>query len=247
MQNHRWGPFFEDIPGWSDTQINAVTFAEFIMDHPAEFPEWRREVRGILDWVYQELGNRTWERFGVVVVDEQTAYRVPGNSHTARQAAAELRYAALTGDVARREQAVRRLAWATYTVAPDGRNRYIRDDIWLTDGYGDYVRHYLRSMAAAPDLAPPGQDHVLDSSSVMAEVRYEPGRVTYKTYDEAAITTLRLSWKPARVLAGEKSLPLAPDSASVNRVPGWSWEPLGGTDGLLRVRHAGRVTVRLER
>jgi hypothetical protein len=25
LKNNRWGPFFEDIPGWSDTQINAVT------------------------------------------------------------------------------------------------------------------------------------------------------------------------------------------------------------------------------
>ena len=39
-------------------------------------------------------------------------------------------------------------------VAEDGRNRYPYDMVWLTDGYGDYVRHYLRAMAAAPELAP---------------------------------------------------------------------------------------------
>ena len=27
---------------------------------------------------------------------------------------------------------------------------YPRTDIWMTDGYGDYVRHYIRAMAAAP-------------------------------------------------------------------------------------------------
>ena len=59
------------------------------------------------------------------------------------------------------QQAIRRLNWATYMVDNDGKNRYPRDDIWLTDGYGDYVRHYLRSMAAQPELAPDDQNHLL--------------------------------------------------------------------------------------
>ena len=29
LQNNKWGPFFEDVPGWSDTQINASTFCAF--------------------------------------------------------------------------------------------------------------------------------------------------------------------------------------------------------------------------
>ena len=49
---------------------------------------------------------------------------------------------------------MRRLNWATYSVDADGKNRYPNDDIWLTDGYGDYVRHYLRAMASFPELAP---------------------------------------------------------------------------------------------
>jgi hypothetical protein len=73
MKTNRWGPFHEDIPGWSDTQINAVTFAQFIMDHRELFPLWQGEVRGILDWVYGKLGNREWQPYGVVVVNERTA------------------------------------------------------------------------------------------------------------------------------------------------------------------------------
>jgi hypothetical protein len=48
LQNNRWGPFFEDIVGWSDTQINAVTFAQFMMNHPEYFPEWRKQVKEFL-------------------------------------------------------------------------------------------------------------------------------------------------------------------------------------------------------
>ncbi len=37
LKTNKWGPFFEDIPGWSDTQTNAITFAMFILQHPGSF------------------------------------------------------------------------------------------------------------------------------------------------------------------------------------------------------------------
>ncbi|NSW95382.1 MAG: hypothetical protein HPY62_11810, partial [Bacteroidales bacterium] len=132
LRTNRWGPFFEDVPGWSDTQINAMTFAAFIMNHRELFPSWKEDVKGIIEWTYRELGNHDYEKYGVTVMNEQTAYRVPGNSHSSRQASVELIYSALAGDTSYVRNAIRTLNWATYTVASDGRNRYIRDDIWLT-------------------------------------------------------------------------------------------------------------------
>ena len=87
-------------------------------------------------------------------MNEQTVYRVTGNSHSSRQASIELLYTRFSGDTTYLPNAISTLNWATYTVADDGRNRYIRDDIWLTDGYGDYVRHYIRAMAAWPIWRP---------------------------------------------------------------------------------------------
>ena len=92
LKNNRWGPFFEDVPGWSDTQMNAMTFARFIMEHREYFPDWKENAKSIINWVYKRLGNRTWEKYGVVVINEQTAYEIPGNSHTASQGADELLY-----------------------------------------------------------------------------------------------------------------------------------------------------------
>ena len=66
----------------------------------------------------------------MTVTNEQTAYRVPGNSHTSRHAADDA--AVLREDRRprrRRTDAIRRLNWATYTVDVDGKNRYIRDDV----------------------------------------------------------------------------------------------------------------------
>src|ERR1039458_4544994 len=61
---------------------------------------------------------------------------------------------------------------ATYSVNDDGRNRYPNDDIWLTDGYGDSVRNYLRAMASMPELAPDDQNHLLRTTSVVQEIKY---------------------------------------------------------------------------
>ena len=40
----------------------------------------------------------------------------------------------LGGDTTFTENAIRTMSWATYSVAADGRNRYIRDDKWLQTG-----------------------------------------------------------------------------------------------------------------
>jgi hypothetical protein len=203
LRSQRWGPFFEDIHIYSDTQINAGTLALYVLEHPPWMPDGLAAVRRILDSTNAKFGNSTWSRYGVLATNEQTAYEVPGNSHTSRQASLELSWAEAAGDRSRVAQAVRNLAWATYMVDTDGKNRYYRDDVWLTDGYGDYVRHYLRSMAAAPELAPAGQNHLLRSSSVIRRVDYGPEAVSYEKWDAASRERLKLgAWEPGAVEGG---------------------------------------------
>ncbi len=232
LKTNKWGPFFEDIPGWSDTQTNAITFAMFILQHPDLFPNWKTDVKGIIDWTYRELGNHEYEKYKVVVMNEQTVYRVPGNSHSSRQASVELMYAKLSDDTTYTANAIRTLNWATYTVADDGRNRYIRDDIWLTDGYGDYVRHYLRAMAAKPELAPKGDDHLLGTTSTIITIAYHPEKITYTTFDNAAEEVLRLVSKPEIVMQNGAVL----QETEENAVNGWTWQPLN-EGGILSVKH----------
>lgn len=234
LKTNRWGPFFEDVPGWSDTQINAMTFATFIMNHRELFPSWKEDVKGIIEWTYRELGNHDYEKYGVTVMNEQTAYRVPGNSHSSRQASVELLYSALTGDTSYVRNAIRTLNWATYTVASDGRNRYIRDDIWLTDGYGDYIRHYLRAMASMPELAPASKNRFLKTSSVVTSINYSPESISYSTYGEAE-DMLRLIKKPCLIKCDGVKLREKSDGTAGN----FSWEPLN-TGGVLTISHAGK-------
>lgn len=110
-----------------------------------------------------------------------------------------------------REDAIRRLSWATYAVDTDGKNRYIRDDNWLTDGYGDYLRHYLRAMAAAPELAPDDQSRLLRTSSVIRSIQCGTDRITYSKFDAASTEKLKMgAWRPDSVAGGK----MAWDSAA---------------------------------
>jgi hypothetical protein len=256
LKNNKWGPFFEDVQGWSDTQINAVTFARFILEHQSYFPSWKTDVENIFKWVYKTLGNDKWKKYGVTVVNEQTVYLTPGESHTARQGATELEYAALSGDTTRKANAIRELSWATYMVDHDGKNCFPFDEVWLTDGYGDYVKHYLRAMAAFPELAPPA-DHIISSTSVIQQADYKGQTnkflvpyvkvpdinkvlIFYRAFDNSGTEQIRMSRKPGAVMLEDKILP----ESSGENANGYQWVPLNNGGVLYVHRKAGyNVTI----
>ena len=237
LKTNKWGPFFEDVFGWSDTQINAVTFAQYMMENQEYFPDWQSQVRSIFDWVYEMFGNKVWEKYGVIVVNEQTHYQVPGNSHSSRQASMELLYAKLTGDSTWKGNAIRQLNWATYSVDTDGKNRNpLNKEHWMTDGYGDYVRHYLRSMAYEPELAPDNAIHLLSTTSVIKSIKYDDNSndvlIDYQTYDNSSVEQIRLFLKPSKVMVDKNTL----NEANFTDAEGWSWEPLR-KGGVLTIKH----------
>ena len=246
MKENKWGPFFEDVDEWSQTQINAMTFARFIMEHPEYFPDWKNDVQKIIGWVHKTLGNDSWKKYGVSVTNEQSVYPTPANSHSARQAADELLYVSLTGDSTMYANAVRELNWATYMVDFDGRNKFPTDDVWLTDGYGDYVRHYLRAMDAFPVLTPPEEDHIISSTSVIQEADYaghlakptylrfestDSNKVElfYRTFDSIGTEKIKLKKRPSAILVDYRLL-------TENKTgEAYEWKPMNG-GGLLTVR-----------
>lgn len=258
LVNNKWGPFFEDVPGWSDTQMNAIGFARFIMQNPTLFVDWKKQVKQIFDWVYTKLGNKTWDKYGVTVINEQTSYPVPGNSHTSRQAAAELLYAELTGDTSRNQHATLQLNWATYMVNEAGINNYPRDEVWFTDGYVDYIRHFLRAIASLPSLAPTDANHILSSTSIISRVDYSPNfnkynqydfpvseetemKIFYRTFHKKSIEKIRMTKKPIAIFQGNLLVKEIDD----NNVDGWNWKPME-VGGLLTVRHSKDQQIKIK-
>ena len=245
IRNNIWGPFFEDVGEWSQTQINAMTCARYMMEHPQYFPDWQIQVKNIIDWVHKNFANEKWKNYGVIVTNEQSVYRVPGNSHSARQAADELLYVSLTHDTSLYTNALRELNWATYMVDVDGKNCYPTDEPWLTDGYGDYIRHYLRAMAVFPELAP-AKDHILSSTSIIQQADYKGSfkkfysiafdkpdtskvRVYYRTFDNRGTEVVKLQSKPSSILLNGRSL------KETGTGEGYSWNKMEKA-GVLQIR-----------
>jgi len=154
-------------------------------------------------------------------------------------------YCSLTGDTTGYTNAIRELNWATYPVDFDGKNCFPFDEPWLTDGYGDYVRHYLRAMDTYPQLAP-AADHILSSTSVVQQADYRGWlkkyiflgfenvdsnkvRLFYRTFDPEGVERIRLKEKPGGVLLDNKPLAERPDGE------GYTWVALE-KGGLLTVR-----------
>ena len=117
-------------------------------------------------------------------------------SHTSRYASVNALLYEKTGDPAAREKAYRSLNWATYMARPNG---VVIDgpevnNQWFTDGYGDYIRHFMTSLGAVPEWAPSGQNHLVRSSSIVKNISYLPFSITYTTADGSSIEVLRVNF-----------------------------------------------------
>ena len=237
QHSNDWGCFFEDIATESNTETNAVTMAWYIMDHPNWSSTYLQDARAILDWTYSTFVSHAYDSLGVGAIFEQSVDLKEGGSHTSRSASAELYYAQLTGDTSKVIRALRELTWATYLCDTSGQVRFspAETTVWLTDGYGDYVRHFIRAMAAYPSIAPAYANHLLSTTSVVTNINYQPLEIKYNVYDTISTETLRLTSAPYQVKV--EGVPTNPVSSLANQ--GWQFTPLPGGGGSLKVTHIG--------
>jgi len=253
----KWSGFFEDVP-YRPTNVNQFLpdmTAYYIMSRPdpaSVDPEWVSHVGHLIDWVRLHFGRGPF--LGAWGIDEQAppdgmgacCSRAGQGSHGGRWAAINAMYADLTGDGQAREDAFRTMNYATYFASSDGLVACCGTDydqpFWFSDGYADYLRHFNWTMGALPELAPVGENHVLRSSSVIQSVAYEPDRVRYHTFDTSGTQVLRLAFKPVRIAAGNQALPERGDL----KQPGFTIEPTGRGDYIVRVRQEGSADVAIE-
>ncbi|MGA9531775.1 MAG: hypothetical protein WBR18_03585 [Anaerolineales bacterium] len=238
LQNGCWKGYFEDIrldpENQNRDQYSALETARYLLQYPARDPDWRTHVKAILEWVVTTLGSQPF--FESVPIHEQLfCYHVMG-SHTARMAAICAQYAALTGESQYADLARRNFGWASYMVTDEG---YVHvgvdppdyyNQCWFTDGYFDFVPHFLDGMLSLPDLSPSAADHLLGTTSIVTSITYSPREIEYQTFDASAAEVLKLTFVPQRVLSGGIELP----SGDTEAHSGWIWDEAAST---LRVQH----------
>jgi hypothetical protein len=239
-----WANYFEDL-FWlpKPTNLNQYApgeLARYVLEDPRRDPAWREHAAHLIGWIEDTFGGDTpkekGRQWGAVTISEQTEYAYKMGSHTARFASLQALWHEKTGDAAAREKAFRAFNWASYMCDRRGVVRVgpVESSFWFSDGYGDYLRHFMAGLGAVPEWAPPGEDHLLRSTSVVTKVDYAPGWVAYETFDDVGEEVLRLSFVPKSVTAAGKPLARAAEG------PGWTFD--AGL-GVLRVRRQGARTM----
>jgi hypothetical protein len=179
--------------------------------------------------------------WGANAVSEQILFMPKMGSHTSRYASVLALWHEATGDAAAKEKAFRSFNWATYMCRENGAvnvGPINEQTIWFSDGYGDYIRHFMAGLGAVPEWAPAGEDHLARSSSMVSSVSYLREEVNYQTFDDASTDVLRLSFSPRRVTADGKELPKQNNPTAA----GWMFDE---RTRVLRVRHEGSRLVRI--
>jgi hypothetical protein len=254
MRTNHWSGYFEDIPIMSSPDQNLNQYipletARYLLQRPELDPQWKEHVKQLLDFTEQVFAaDTTTEKglqWGAHVITEQLFFPYKMGSHTARYASLQALWFDRTGEAPAREKAFRSFNWATYMNDGTGLvSTWDGDgDTWFTDGYGDYIRHYLSGMAAVPEWAPPGENHLLGTSSVVKNISYGAEEISYSTFEANATEVLRLDSRPGRVLAGGRELQQVRDL----KEEGYTLRALGTDDYELRVHHvdSGDVTIDL--
>ncbi len=255
MTNDAWSGYFEDIAIQNDPHANPNQYAPgqtamHLLEHPELDVSWRPHTSHLLDFVARNFAvdNQHGEhgiQWGAEVLSEQRLDMWKMGSHTARWGALQAMWFEKTGDVSAKERARRSLAWATYMADDRGViSAAVNHDegFWFSDGYGDYMRHFMTAMAAVPEWAPAQSPHLLRSSSVVKQVHYEAKVIGYTTFDAAGREVLRLPKAPQSVTSG--GAPLDRVEALGDR--GYTLEPLAAGGFVLRIAHtAPDVTLAL--
>jgi hypothetical protein len=112
----------------------------------------------------------------------------------------------------------------------------VDQSLWFSDGYGDYIRHFLAGMGSVPEWAPDGQSHLLKTTSVITDVKYGMKDVSYAAFDADGAEVLKLNFTPQSVLADGKPLKA---TTEVDQ-PGWTFD---SSSNVLRIRRSGAKTI----
>ena len=250
LMNGHWAGYFEDVqifPGAVDfNQYSPLETARYILLHPAYDPNWRQDVPRLIKVVEQNLvvdvTKEPAVQWGANAVSEQFEDMNKMGSHTSRYGSVNALWYEITGDTAAKEKAFRSLNWATYMCRTNGVVNVgpVDQSIWWADGYADYIRHFMASLASVPDWTPKDQDHLLRSTSIVRSIFYQPHKIQYSTFDDASTEILRLTFIPSNVLADGKKL--AQQSEHGGRA-GWIFDQ---NTGVLKVQHEGAHEIRIE-
>ncbi len=242
MKTSIWNAYFEDIPNDLDetnrVQITPMETARYLIKNPGMDPDLNINIPALIYWVASVFATD-----GMDAIKEQTWCYEPMGSHTARFASICALWYEHTGDIRFKEMAYSHFNLASYMTDPNGVVRVGPSwpGSWFSDGYGDYIRHFMEGVAAVPEWAPSGENHLLKSRSVVQDIEYDHKKVSLRTFDNEGELTFRLESKPKKVMAGSSGIKENKNGQDT----GWTWKSLN-SGGILKVLYSGDNNITIE-
>ena len=249
-----WGRTYWD---WDNPMMCGMVSmcADHLMKYPQAYPGWRNDLRNMLSLVWNRNGADPVSRGDVY----SGAWAFPesavccGTSLSYNQYTAGptlIRYGVLAQSEWAREIGRRMMIMATYDSLPNGvvKDGLLGDQVatgeWSNLAHPWPLCQAMEAIAWLPrEFGPNRENHIMRSSSVVREVLYEKGRISYATCDapRGVQEVLRLAFVPTSIRADGRRL----KERSALDANGYSTTPLANGDCLVTVRHDGcrRVVV----
>jgi hypothetical protein len=212
-------------------QITPMELAKYLVVHPEKDSHMDIDVPSLIYYVANAFKTGDLD-----AIREQTWCYEPMCSHTARYGSACALYFERSGDLWYKDQAYRFLNVASYMTYDNGVVAVGPNwpGSWFSDGYGDYIRHFMDALAAVPEWAPAEEDHLLRSTSVVQKISYQTGHIEFTTFDDASQVVLRMVSKPSGITVNDKKI----DFARTLTGNTWTWTSIGKS-GVVRISYSG--------
>ncbi len=237
MKTYVWKGYFEDVrydpANRNRVQITPLEVARYLIQHPEYDPFYEQNVPALIHWCNTVFG--THNALGYNAQCEQLFCMTPMGSHTSRYASVCAMWYGLGKSEWYKNEAFENFNWATYCTSKAGfvsvGPHWMR--AWFSDGYADYIKHFIDGLAAVPEWAPAGEDHLLSSTSIVQKISYQEKEIAYSTFHPQSTEVLRLAGMPKKVTVDGQALARV-DQLSEGE--GWQWEKLK-QGGVLRIKH----------
>jgi len=253
--NDTWGRTYWD---WDNPMMCGMVSmcADHFMKYPQAYPNWRNDLRNMLSLVWHRNGADPASRgdvySGAWAFPESSVCCGTSLSYNQYTAAPTLiRYGVLADSEWAREIGRRMMIMATYDSLPNGvvKDGLLGDSVatgeWSNLAHPWPLCQTMEAIAWRPrEFGPNRENHIVRSTSVVREVLYEKGRISYATYDapREVQEVLRLSFRPTSIHADGRRLKERPSL----RANGYTVGPLPNGDSIVTIRHDGRTRVVIE-
>ena len=248
MQNGNWVDAHSDVfidgnTNWSNTTKSNMNL--YLLENPDFDPNFLTDVPKLLQWTEDHMVNvstndgLSGQYYGASVVAEQLAYMMRMGYQTSRQAAEYAGWYEVTSDETYKNKAYRGFNYSTYMMKSNGESSDGPTDsvgFWWSDVYGEGPRMFFYGFKAVPEWAPPRENHILYSKTILKNVTYTSASVQYTATEDQGTEYLRLAFLPSDVSINGEALSLVIDLNA--QAEGYTARDLGNGDYAIALKRA---------